>query len=108
MTPTRSQSRSIATVKSLVAAEYGIAVAELNAPDNKQPAAMARQIAMALIREFVQPELGWQEIAAAFGRERHFTAQHAAAAVRIRSGRHGKDRWPTWTRLRAKLRRNAA
>ena len=86
----------IAAIKQMVAAAYGVTPQDIDAPGRKQPAALARQVAMALCRKHVtapiagRPNsaaaLSYPEIGRAFGGRSHMTVVHACRVVAEQCG----------------------
>lgn len=86
----------IAAIKQRVGAAYGVTAQDIEAPGRKQPAALARQVAMALCRKHVtapiagrpnsSAALSYPEIGKAFGNRSHMTVMHACRVVAEQCG----------------------
>lgn len=86
----------IAAIKQRAAAAYGLTPQDIEAPGRRQPAALARQVAMALCRNHVtapiagrpnsSAALSYPEIGRAFGNRSHMTVMHACRVVAEQRG----------------------
>ena len=79
---------TVASIKALVAAHYGVAMRELDGPSKSPRIAHPRQVSMCLARQFTRHSL--QRIAELHQRADHTTVIHALRSVEHRKRRNSK------------------